>query len=234
MKYRGIYAAPSYAMGDEDDVVVQTDASAAAPVTKASAAKAKAELRKMRDSLKEWLHYRAINTQVASGKADKVPTPLLKRPGARAPDPRAMSWKLGRERYEREQQMALQLHALLSEVFDAGDLPEPDLSDNPRAAVELANIAIAGKLPGEAPAPSEQGLIWLWPLVIIVGAIAFTITSHIRNQAEIAKERERLECIEAGKCTDYGFWLKIGAVGFLGWLAWDKLGLGKKIKGALK
>lgn len=225
MRYRGIYAAPSYAMGDETP---------SAPVTRERAAKAKSELRKMRDSLADWLRYRRIATKIATGKAADVPDPILKRPGARPPAPKALAFKLSRERYEREQALALQLHALLSEVFDAAKLPDPDVSEDPDAAINLAKIVISGKLPGEVPAPSETGLIWLWPVAIIVGGIAFTITSHIRNEAEVAKERERLECIKAGKCTDYGFWLKVGAVGFLGWLAWDKLGVGKKVKGALK
>jgi hypothetical protein len=105
---------------------------------------------------------------------------------------------------------------------------------NPNAAVELAQIAIAGKLPGEAPTPDAAGVIWMWPLVIVVGAIAFVITSSIRSKADVAKEREKYECIRAGHCTDSGFWLKLGAIAIVGFIVWDRLGVGAKVKGMIK
>ena len=67
-------------------------------------------------------------------------------------------------------------------------------------------------------------------MVIVVGAVAFVISQKIRSDAEAAAEHERLECIKAGKCTDTGFWLKVGAVGLVGWLAWDKMGLRERAK----
>jgi hypothetical protein len=70
--------------------------------------------------------------------------------------------------------------------------------------------------------------------VIVVGAIAFVITSSIRSSAETAAEHERYECIKAGKCTDTGFWLKMGAIAMIGWLVWDKAGVGAKIMGSRK
>jgi hypothetical protein len=129
---------------------------------------------------------------------------------------------------------ASDLHALLSEVFDASSIPSPDLNRNPNAAVALAQIAISGRVPGDMATPQAAGFIWLWPLVIVVGGIAFVLASKIRNDAETAQEREHYQCIRDGHCTDSGFWLKVGAVGFLGWLAWDRLGVGDRVKGLIK
>lgn len=133
-----------------------------------------------------------------------------------------------------EQRLATQLYPLLAEVFDASTLPSADVSKNPDAAVQLAEIAITGKPSSIAHTPEAQGLIWLWPVAIVAGAAALVITSAIRNQAELAAERERLECIKAGACTDTGFWLKWGAIVVGGWIAWDKLGVGDKVKAAMR
>ncbi len=209
-------------------------AAANAPIAKGSAAAAKVELGKMRRALTEWLKYRAINDQIAAGQAAQVPSPLLKKPGATPPVPAVMALRLSRDRVDDELELATQLYALLSEVFDAQSLPDPDVTKNPNAAVQLAQIAINGALPGEQVAPAAQGSVWLWPIVVVIGAIAFVAITAIRSAADVAKEREQLECVKAGKCTDSGFWLKIGALAVVGWIVWDKMGVGDRVTGMLK
>lgn len=207
-------------------------AAANAPVSSAQAQAAKREIARMRGALIKWLRYRAINSDLAKGKA--LPEAAFKRPGAKRPPPAVLALRLAAQRKDSEAQLAVQLHQLLSEVFDASQLPDPDTTQNPDAAVQLALIAINGKLPGEAAQSAVGVAPWVWPVVIVVGALAFVIATAIRTSADLAAERERLECIKAGACTDYGFWLKIGAVAFVGWLAWDKFGVGVHVRRALK
>lgn len=221
------YSTANYGMGDE--ALVQ--AAATSPITADQAKAAKAELKRMRAALQAWLKYRAINDAAAAGRA---PPAVLKRPGAKTPPAPVIALRLQRERAAQEAALATDLHALLAEVFDPASLPSPNLATNRNAAVELAQIAIAGRLPGEAAGPTPQGLIWLWPLVIVVGAIAYVISSKIRNDAEIAKERERYQCIRDGYCTDSDFWVKVAAVGVVGWLVWYRMGLGERVTGALR
>jgi len=219
-----IYGSPNYSMGLAD---------ANAPLTARNAAKAKADLARMKRSLRSWLHYRGINDAVMSGRG--APDALLKRPGARPPAPADVAARLMGPRRADEQRLATNLYRLLSEVFDAGDLPSPDIAENPHAAVELAQIAIDGKLPGETGMPTPQGLgfIWLWPAVVVVGVLAMVITIKIRSDADVAKEREKFECIQSGKCTDSGFWLKAAAIGIGGWFLWDKAGLRERVQGVI-
>lgn len=217
-------------MAQTADMPLEVPAGATAPITSAQAKRSKLELQRMRGSLASWLKYRRINDAVAAGQP--VPAPLLKRPGARRSPTAELMAALHSQRAAHESVLAMQLHQLLSEVFDPQSLPDPDVGKRPTAAVELAEIAIAGKLPGEKTVtPTAQGFIWLWPLVVVVGAIAFVITSSIRSSADVAKEKERLECIKQGACTDTGFWVKLGAVAFVGWIVWDKMGVGAKIMG---
>src|SRR5262249_15060318 len=134
-----------------------------------------------------------------------------------------------------EAELAQQLYQLLSEVFDPQSLPNPDLTQNPTAAVDLAQIAIAGALPSEAASPAAQGAAWWgWPTGIVVGAIAIVAMTAIQSSADDAKNQEQIACIEAGKCTDSGFWLKVGAIAVAGWIVWDKMGLGERVTGAFK
>lgn len=194
----------------------------AAPVTPGEKAKAEKRIRKMRRSLKNWLKKRRINDEAAMGKRKaKVPASILAKTL-----PLARDWKL-------EQRLAIQLHGLLSEVTDASQLPSPDISKDPNAAVKLALIAINGKLSGEAQSPSPQGilpLVFIWPVVIVVGMVMFTIMSKISNDADLAELKEHNRCIESGACTDSGFWLKMGAAAVVGWIVWDKLGARKAFK----
>jgi hypothetical protein len=209
------------------------DAAPTELVSREQARRAASELKGMQRALRAWLRYRRINDAVAAGREHAVRTPLLKLPGAHPPAAAAMRRVLSRQRREDEQELALQLHTLLSEAIDPAQLPRPDVSRDPDAAAKLAEIAIGGKLPGEAVAPAEVGFWWMWPFAIAVGALAFIVTSAIRNKAEMVKERERYECIKAGKCTDYGFWLKVGGIAAVVWVAWDKFGLGARVRGLL-
>jgi hypothetical protein len=198
-----IYSAPDYSMGKHE----------ALPVTAAEKSRAEVELAKMRRSLRGWLKYRNLNNAVVAGRAKaKVPPGLAKKMIESGRD-----WGL-------EQRLGKQLYVLLSEVFDAQQLPDPR---DPDAAVKLAEIAIAGRLPMESttPGPEAQGLIWLWPAVVVVGLVLFTVVFKIRSDASLAEEKEKIECVKMGACTDYGFWLKLGGVALIGWLAWDKFGL---------
>ncbi len=205
-------------------------AAANAPVTVAQAQRGKAELAKMKRSLVEWLRYRTLLDQVASG--GKLPS-IMMSPGQRKRLVRHTPASLRSARAGREQALATQLYQLLSETFDASSLPEPDIGRNPTAAVQLAQIAIAGKLPGEVTTPGAAAGLWMWPVVVVVGVIGFVIMTAIKSSADVAKEKERLECIKAGACTDTGFFLKVGAAIIIGWFAWDKLGLREKLKGAI-
>lgn len=223
------YGSPSFSMGADDEAMVAS--AATSPLTAQQARAAKTELKKMRRALEGWLRYRAINDRAAAGQAKAA---LLKRPGAKAPPPPVIALRLRRERAAYEQGLANDLYALLAEVFGGEALPSPDVGKDPQAAVKLAMIAVSGKLPGEGSAPTATGLIWLWPLALVLGAVAFVLSSKIRSDAETAQERERLQCIRDGHCTDSGFWLKVGAVGFLGWLAWDRMGLGQRVTGAFR
>lgn len=191
----------------------------AADVSPAEAAKAERELKRMQASLRGWLKYRARNDAVAQGKAEsKLPADAAKN----------LLWR--NRDWAGEQKLAEQLHTLLAEVMDASRLPDPDVRADPQAAVKLAKIAIDGKPPSEAKAPQAQGLFWVWPVVIVVGAVLFTIMTAIRSRADVQKEKERIKCIEAGACTDYGFWLKFGGAALGLWIVWDKFGAREAFK----
>jgi len=195
------------------------DAKVVAPVTPAEKSKAEKRIKSMRRKLTKWIKARQINDEAAMGKRKaKVPAAVLAKTL-----PLARDWKL-------EQRLAVQLHALLSEVMDASQLPNPDISKDPNAAVKLAQIAISGKLGGEAVSPSPQGIIWLWPVVVVVGMVMFTIMGKISSDADLAELKEMNRCKETGACTDEGFWLKMAGIALVGWIAWDKLGVKKAFK----
>ena len=207
---------------DEDvkiaDKANKDAAKAAAKTDEAHAAKV--ELDRMRGSLKGWLKYRGINDEVATGKRKaRIPAFLAAQSIARDRD------------YAGEQKLADDLYLLLSRLYPAGSLPAPDVGADSEAAVKLAAIAIDGKPAEMTPTPTG-----IFPLVLLAvgGVVLFTITSYISNRAEVQKEKERLACIQAGACTDYGFWLKAASVIVVGYFVWEKLGVGERVKGAIK
>lgn len=195
-------------------------------ITKNDIEKATRELNGMRGALRSWLAYRLKNDQVMVGIA---PPGRRLRPGAR--EIVASVRDLGVE-----QRLATQLHALLTEtmkpqIVAGARLPDPDLRNNPRAAVELAQIALGERVIGRGLGPNpHSSLSGLgpvpWPVVIVVGVL-LTITTAIKTNADLAAEKERIACIKAGACTDYGFWLKTAALVGLGWFAWTKMGVGR-------
>lgn len=189
-------------------------------VSKTDVAKSKVELDRMRKSLQGWLKYRTLNDAVVAGTA-----PTSK--------PRSFAIAViqqGRD-MAAEQKLARQLYVLLSETMPGVELPEPDVQVNPKAAVQLARIALEGPTPSS---PASQGAIaWWWP-AIIAGALLMTVVTIVKTSADTAREKERLACIQAGACTDYGFWLKAGGVAALVWVAWFHMGVGERLKGALK
>ena len=200
----GIYSGPSFQMGD---------------VSGDERAKAEKEIRAMRRSLKSWLKFRNRNDKAARGLVKaKVPASVIAKTL-----PAQRDWRT-------EQKLALSLHALLSEVMDAQQLPNPDITKDPNAAVKLAKIAIAGTLPSESSSASPQGIFWLWPATIIVGLLLVTIVTKIRSDADLAKEQERLECIKMGACTDTNFYVKVAAIGLAAYFVYDKTAIGRKIK----
>jgi hypothetical protein len=160
-------------------------------ITSAEKARAEIEIKKMRGELTKWLKYRALLGTPAS---DITPV---------------------------EQRLGKRLHVLLSEMFDAQQLPG---SDKP---IELAKIAIVGKLSSEVTAPSAQGAVWMWPAVAVVGLVLMTVVVKIKSDAADAADARHTECVAAGKCVDTGFWLKAAGMTFLAWFAWEKLGLKK-------
>lgn len=174
---------------------------ATAPITTATVRKAKAALLVMRASLGRWLNYRITN------------------------DRTGVTQDLAAKRAVTEQRIATKLYSLLCEVFDSTALPSPDVSANPNAAVELAQIAMSGQLPSSQSSPGAQGFSWVWPVVAVVGIVAFVIITKINSDADLAAQQEHDACIQSGACTDYGFWLKAGGVAMIAWLAWDKFGL---------
>ena len=188
-------------------------------ITKTDVQRARVELDRMRGALKGWLKYRTLNDAVVAGTA-----PTSK--------PRAYAIEVisqGRDAAA-EQRLAKQLYVLLSEMMPDAQLPDANLAMNPQAAVQLATIALNGQAPA---GPTPQGAIaWWWP-AIIAGAALLTVTTIVKTSAETAQEKERLACVQAGACTDYGFWLKAGGIAALVWVAWQ-MGLGERVRKAMK
>jgi len=185
-------------------------------ITTGEVQKAAAELARMRSSLKGWLKYRALNDQVLTGQARvRKPLPYAQRVVASSRD------------MATEQELADRLHALLDAVMPGHTLPNADLRSNPQGAVQLAQIAIAGG--AQVSGPVAAGSLfsgahpWLWP-ALIVGGLLLTVTTAIKTAADVAKDREEKACIEAGACTDYGFWLKAGGIAMAAWVAWTQMG----------
>ena len=197
----------------------------AAAMTTAQVKQAAMELGKMRSSLTSWLKYRSLNDQVRAGIA-KVRKPL----------PYAQRVVVARRDMAVEQDLATKLHALLEQLMPDARLPDPDVTHNPAAAVQLAQLAITGG--SQVPAPvATSGLFagqhpWLWP-VLIVGGLLIAVTTAIKTAADVAKDQEEKACIEAGACTDYGFWLKAGGIAALVYIAWKEFGLDRAVKGII-
>ena len=184
-------------------------------ITQKDVKKAAAELEAMRGSLRRWLSYRATNDRVLAGTAKlRKPVSYAQRVVATRRDMAA------------EQDLAQKLYELLSVTLPDVQLPNADVSANPNAAPQLAMIAITGQAPGTA-APALSGVTashpWLWP-VLIVGGLVIMVTTAIKSAADIAAQKEQDACIEAGACTDYGFFLKAGGIAALVWLAWKEFG----------
>lgn len=194
-------------------------------ISKAQVQTAAAELAQMRSSLASWLKFRTLNDQVLAGRKTDI-----KRPLAYAQRVISSSRDMAIE-----QDLATKLSALLSEVMPDVQLPSPDLRQNPNAAVELANIALVGASPKAAMGGLGVSAThpWLWP-VLIVGGLLLAITTAIKTSADLAAEKERLACIQAGACTDYGFFLKVGGIAMAAYVAWNQFGLGNVVKGLLK
>jgi len=183
---------------------------------------AAAELARMRRSLSGWLKYRTLNDQVLAGTAP-----------VRKPMAYAQRVVASRRDMAIEQDLATKLSALLTAVMPGTPLPPPDVSSNPQAALQLAQIALLGGT--SVPTPTATGGLfagphpWLWP-ALIVGGLLLVVTTAIKTAADVAKDQEQTACIEAGACTDYGFWLKAAGVVTLAWFAWEKMGVGDMFK----
>lgn len=191
-------------------------------LTSTAVQQAALELGRMRRSLQGWLKVRALNDRVLAGTITQIRTPL----------PYAQRVIAARRDMAAEQDLATKLAALLGEILPDAQLPNADLTQNPNGAVALAQIAITGQVPVQATSPQSTGALahpWLWP-ALIVGAVLLTVTTAIKTAADVAKDQEEKACIEAGACTDYGFWLKAGGVLALVWFAWRELGVGDEVK----
>jgi hypothetical protein len=195
-----------------------------AGITTREVAQAQAELSKMRSALTSWIKFRRINDQILAGTArTNKPIGYAQRLVASARD------------LDLEQDLAAKLHALLEVVMGNQPLPDPDLNENPDAAVQLAELAlmggsgpaaVGGLLPGAASSP------WLWPVLIVSGMVLM-VTTAIKSAADVAKDKEEKACIQAGACTDYGFWLKVGGVGALAYFAYTHMGGREALRGVL-
>jgi hypothetical protein len=198
---------------------------AAAQLSTVDVARSQTELNRMKHSLAKWLKRRAMVDQVAQGV---LPT---SKPVAYAAQIATNAQSL-----RNEQQLANQIHILLEQVNPDATLPNPDLSANADGAVQLAKMVLGIADPATA-APTATGLWgmapWMLP-VIIASALLIGITTAIKSAADVASQKEQDACIEAGACTDYGTWLKWAAIVGLAWFAWEKMGVGDKIKSAIK
>lgn len=189
-----------------------------AAITSTGIAKASSELAGMRRSLKTWLSYRTLNDAVLAGTAPtRKPLAYAQRAVRSMRDVAA------------ETDLAVKLRTLLSTI-------NPD-SPLPTDAVSLAQIAISGQFPPSAPS-GVGGLFSsphpaLWP-ALIVGGLLIGFTTYVKTQADVAAQKEHDACIEAGACTDYGFWLKAGGVAAVAWFAWRELGVGEIVKSMIK
>lgn len=202
----------------------------AAAISTTDVQSAAAELAKMRRSLSAWLKFRTLNDRVLAGtKTDlKAPLPYAQRVIASSRDLAV------------EQDLATKLYALLAELMPKAQLPSPNINANPDAAVQLASIALAGASPvvarnGVGGLGSIMGVgspPWLWP-VLIVGGLLLAITTAIKTAADVAKDREEKACIQAGACTDFGFFLKVGGIAMAAYVAWNQLGVGDLVKRTL-
>jgi hypothetical protein len=185
-------------------------------ITTTEVQRAALELASMRSSLSSWLRYRHLNDQVMAGRVQ------TRRPLAYAQRVVASNRDM-----TVEQDLANKLHALLEVVMRGRQLPNADLRTNPQGAVQLARIAIDGG--AQVASPTATGGLfsgahpWLWP-ALIVGGLLLTVTTAIKTAADVAKDREEKACIQAGACTDYGFWLKAGGLAALAWFAWHQMG----------
>lgn len=187
------------------------------PISVQEVRRAATELAKMRGSLTSWLRYRTLNDRVLAGT-----TPTTKPLGY------AQRLVAGNRDMAAEQDLADKLSALLHKLLPGQTLPNADLRTNPQGAVQLAQIALMGA--SQVPGPVATGALlpsmgspWVWP-AIIVGAVLVTVTTAIKTAADVAKDHEEKMCIQAGACTDYGFWLKAAGVAALLWLGWEKWG----------
>lgn len=172
-----------------------------------------AELLQMKRSLGRWLGYRQALDQKIGANASVT-----------------------RDRLQTEQPLAEKLHSLLTQAgYSANDLPVPDVSVFPNAAATMAQMVITGPNPMQASARQGAGAsaLGIWPILIGVAAVLWVVASAIKNVADNAAEKERIRCIQAGACTDSGFWLKAGAIAFIAWLGWEKFG-GREIAGKVR
>jgi hypothetical protein len=216
-----IYSSPSYAMGAAQNGDTPNEKR-----------QAEVALKSMRSGLKEWLKFRQRMDKYTVGMVEAPK--LFRHPGFKPLPPDVVSATLRNDRYREEQDLAETLYHLLVECgADPSSLPRPDVAMDPDAAVKLATIAIKGKTPSEAASPTAQGIVW-FVLLIPVAGVVIVLSQLIKSKADVIKEKERLRCIEAGACTDTGFWLKLASVSVLGWLAWDKMGLREQYKKSFK
>lgn len=194
-------------------------------LTTSDVAHARTKLKRMRRVLVKWLELRALTDKVASGAL------TTKKPNARAIAEAQVA-----QRPTTEIRLAKKLHALLSTIEPDVSLPNPE---EPNAAVAMAIFAIDGKMPGDGATKGGMSGIggaahpWMWP-ALIVGGLLLAVTTAIHSAADVVKDREEKACIQAGACTDYGFWLKAAVIVGGAWFVWEKLGVGDKVKGAIK
>ena len=144
---------------------------------------AQAALAKMKSPLASWLDKRKMVDEAADGT----------RAASFSPDVVAQFIDAYRDT-DMENRLAEELRALLGEVVDPATVGLDKLD-----APALAAIVVTGKLPTAAPTP-QQG-VGIGPLILLVvlGAIGWTISSSIQSYADVVKAQENgLACRAAG------------------------------------
>lgn len=189
-------------------------------ISQAEITKAAAELERMKGALRAWLKYRTLNDAVLAGQI----------PAGKSPELAQRAVAVARQQNAAvDARLAQQLSALLAATMPNARLPSPDA---PGAAVALAKIAL-GEQPAALAGPFGLSTGGITALAIVAGVLLM-VTTAIKSNADLAAEKERLACIQAGACTDSGFWLKWAAIVGVGWFAWTHLGLRDATKGVLK
>ena len=123
------------------------------------------------------------------------------------------------QRGQAEAPLVTKMQELLTAVHGSVSLPAD--------ARELALVVVENRAFG----PAAQGFL---PILVGGAVLLLVVSTWIKNWADVAKERERYQCIAksgAFACDPSGTMLKYGVVLGVGYLIWTKTDLQKHLKG---